>query len=440
MEYTFVNLDEDATIRAIQAAQRRVVYIAPGIAETVARALGERAVSHSALSVLVILDVDPEVCRLGYGSMAGLQAVVAHARSPRFQVRFEAGLRIGLLAVDDTVLLYAPTPLLIEAGSWRTERRNAILLGEDNPSVFPNQARIDLAAQADTLSQIGANPVTPVLVDAVRRDLASNPPRAFDVTQAERVFNSRIQYVEFSLLEYRLSARVVHIPPELMGLADDRLRDRWRLAFRLYGQPGDLRVRVPVRDEAGAVVRDEDGTERLIEYDEQALNAEKQEIVAKYLRILGQYGTVIRRTDRREFQARVRAFTQRVRDYAEGVRREMQDQLKKTVSALVDELLPAVRANPPRRYRAGLFGGQLADDELKTLLRQQIGASIPPSDITCEPKVKLLFKDVSYETIHDPGFLAAVEREYGPEILEGLFTEYHAAPNRTLPMLDGTQG
>ena len=219
MERTFTIVNDDILIQAINAARRKLVYVAPGITARVAQALVQQCKGHNTVSVIVILDIDPEVYRLGYGEMAGLEQLQQYADDSGFEVRHQPGVRIGLLISDDNILIYSPTPLLIEAGSQQPEKPNAIILKDLSLSQVEKACGTgDVFGQ--TPSEIGRTIVHPTSIKEVKKDLAENPPKRFDIARAERVFNSRIQYVEFSLETYRLSQKVAPIPSDLMGLTN----------------------------------------------------------------------------------------------------------------------------------------------------------------------------------------------------------------------------
>jgi len=61
------NADERNLVQLIELASRRIVYMVPGITERVVDALSDAWRRLRTEAVSVILDVDPEVCRLGYG-------------------------------------------------------------------------------------------------------------------------------------------------------------------------------------------------------------------------------------------------------------------------------------------------------------------------------------------------------------------------------------
>lgn len=96
--------------------------MAPGVSEKVPDALGGRFSQEDKLRIEVVLDADPEVYRLGFGTVSGITKLKSHAQTHMFGLRHQPGIRIGILIADDKTLIYAPTPLLIEAGSTSAEK------------------------------------------------------------------------------------------------------------------------------------------------------------------------------------------------------------------------------------------------------------------------------------------------------------------------------
>ena len=72
---TFQAIDDEALIRYICSAAKRIVYIAPGVHAPVAQALGKRFSEVEQLDVTVVIDPDEDVCRIGYGDIVKGAAV-----------------------------------------------------------------------------------------------------------------------------------------------------------------------------------------------------------------------------------------------------------------------------------------------------------------------------------------------------------------------------
>lgn len=153
----------------------------------------------------------------------------------------EPGMRIGLVVSDAAMLVYSPTPLLIEGGptprleqSERTMKPNAVLLSHTPPEIGDDLGHGADGVRAQT---VGLDKATRTQIGEVKKDLEVNPPQRFDVSRAVRIFNSRIQYVEFKFAGYQLSKKEVSIPASLLGLADNReLVERWKNGFLVFGE------------------------------------------------------------------------------------------------------------------------------------------------------------------------------------------------------------
>lgn len=213
---TVVCIDDEDLIAAIRCAKRRLVLIAPGVSERVAQAIIETWSEIGTARVQIVLDVDPEVCRMGFGEFRGLQLLHEAAKAMGASIHQQTGLRIGVVVTDESTVIYSPTPLLIEAGGKEFSRSNAIRLeapvaslSRDSPCAMSDLRSLNLDPQAIDRNQI----------QAVEGELKANPPVKFDVAQKVRVFNARFEFVEFELRGVAIARKKVAIPSDLLGLA-----------------------------------------------------------------------------------------------------------------------------------------------------------------------------------------------------------------------------
>jgi hypothetical protein len=181
------NIDDEEIMSAVWSATRRLLIMAPGLSETVAQAIAEKWQGLGARAVNVIVDMDPEVCRLGYGEPKAFQQLEIVAKTLGTTIHHQSGIRIGLVVADDTTLIYAPTPLVVEAKSHIPTHPNGIRL-RSVPAEVAKELGLDSEQQMERL--IGTEPVSTEDVAAVVSDLDENPPRKFDLTQKVHVFNA----------------------------------------------------------------------------------------------------------------------------------------------------------------------------------------------------------------------------------------------------------
>lgn len=416
-ERTFTNVDDAVLIRQIQAAQRKIVFVAPGVQKPVAAALADRLVGSPHLEVAIILDIDPEVCRLGYGHIDGLTTLKTACEKRGSLLLHQPGIRIGLLIADDLTLVYSPTPLLIEGGSKQADKPNAIRL---DTAAVPKVESACTVSDDQESPEIGLDPAKTPDIQAVQKDLEVNPPQQFDVSQKVRVFNSRIQYVDFNFTGYQLSRKEVTIPPTLLGLADNKeLAERWQNYFRIFGQRSDFQWKARVKNEWGQI-----GEESVTE---KTLDAEKKQIIKDFLVPLPNYGTVIQRSMRSDFDKRIHRFKAKVRGFTIAVNKQLETELTRNRRNLATELAQRLKDKPPPVLRKTL-PSKPSLDVLVDVIDEHLGQTFGEVKHVFAPKVELRFKEVSYETLSDPGFMAALKKAFKRTFTQ-LFSEYDAAPS-----------
>jgi hypothetical protein len=137
----------------VSCARRRLVVIAPGLSKSVAKAMVKKWHELGRDAVHVVLDPDPEVCRLGLGDLAALQMLQETAKRVGGRIHQQQGLRVGVIVSDETTTVYFPTPRLIEADGQPGEKLNALRF--DIPTLDPaaTTAGADLRRRRDLRSK-----------------------------------------------------------------------------------------------------------------------------------------------------------------------------------------------------------------------------------------------------------------------------------------------
>lgn len=431
---TFTTVNEATLSTAIARCQSRLVYIAPGVTQVVAHAIGALFLRIDAPSVTVIIDVDPEVCRLGYGTEDGLKALQALVERHQMAIRYQPGLRVGVLIVDGDLLVYSPTPLLIEAGSVHQDKPNAIALGRDPlPQLLTAcAAEGEADAPVPAAAEVGKAPVTPANLAESLADLERVPPKKFDVARVERVFNSKLQYVELEVTGYRLSSRKVHIPNDLLIGEDEALEKRLRNTFTLLEGKEALKVSVPLLDQVKLKpMLDVHKQPQTVMYSEQQLESDRKKIYEDFLTNVPGYGWLIRRWDRPSFDQRMLWFGKRVEAFRDGVEAKLGEAVLDSISDLATTLLPKLREHFPGRLRKQLLTAAPTDEMLLDILGRELEAAFRQGERFFNPDVRVQFKDLTYETIQNDKFREALDRAFGlvagQSATAQMFEEFDAA-------------
>src|ERR1700752_878732 len=304
-----INIDDEQIIAAVQATSKRLLIMAPGLSQGVALAICEKWRVLGAGAVSIILDVDSEVCRLGYGDIKAFQQFDGVAKELGATVHQQPGIRIGLVISDETTLIYAPTPLVVEAKTHVPSHPNGIRLS----SVPVEVAReVGLDPKGSARQVIGTEPVCAEDVSEAVLDLAKNPPRKFDLTQKVHVFNAAFEFVEFKIEGCSISKKTVKLPSEFMGLGrDPKTQKMLKAAFKLIGEDNDSL-----------------SGDRVIKL--------KEFVCEKYLVNLPNYGNVVLRTNKADFEKAVDTLRRYVARFQKRVERDLQSAMDDNRRALVE--------------------------------------------------------------------------------------------------------
>ena len=388
--------DEDL-VAAIEAAHNRLLFMAPGLSLKLARAISQKWLILDPHQVNVILDVDPEVCRLGYGELDALRLMEERARHVGSLVCHQPGIRIGLLVADDTVIVFSPTPLLIEAGSTQPNHPNAIRLD----GLPMNVARdVGLGENGIEDQTIGLEKVPSEKIQKVADELKTNPPVKFDIARKVLVFNAFFEFVEFELRGCFISRKTVPIQSDLIGLAkDEKAREKLRSSFKLIDENSKL--------------------------SDKQITELKNRIAKDHLITLKGYGTVVLRTNKPAFEKAVKELEAKVKEFQKSVEIGLEEEIKANKQLLLDALLPSVQMNLPERWKK-FIGTSPSKDQVKKMLEKDLTATFGSAkSIIKEMKVSLIFKGVTYELLNNEEFIKVASKAIPS--LESLYQESIAA-------------
>lgn len=419
-ERTFTNVDDAALVSLLSKATKRVVFVAPGLRQVVASALVE-ALARLPDKVMVVLDVDAEVCRLGYGDEKGLLMIKEGAEKAGSRLHHQPGVRIGLLIVDNDTVVYSPVPLLIEAGSDQPDKPNAIFLSGNVPAAI--ESACGLGVDADSARQVGLEFVNDATLEEVQADLKASPPKPYNIARIERVFNSALHFVELEILGYRLRTKKITLDVVLFGMDDPFLRERVENTFKPFDDAEFLTVKIPKLDADGNQIGDQTQT-----FGPEVIEDERKRIKGDFLFDIPGFGVVIRRANKQEFEQRVGLLKQQIELYINAVKKNIQDHLENAKQKLKASLLEKIMKTPPAAWKKYMNGDRLSEDEAGRLLDEALGRAFAGMISEFCPTIEWVYKDVTFDTIHNEKFRKGLEKSFGAARAEKLFSEYDAAP------------
>jgi hypothetical protein len=424
MSRTFTNVDDRVLCEVIAQARQRLVFVAPGIRPPVAQALAAVMPLVPAAAIHLVLDVDAEVCRLGYGDkdFKGMEILQAAAAKHNLTVNHHPGIRIGLLIADDTTLIYSPTPELIETESHQPDKPNAIVLRNELPPQLANACAVGTEGFAAV--EVGKDLIDAKKVEVVKKELQECPPKEFNVARIERVFSSMLQYVELTIEDYKLTSRSLLLKPELFGVRDAEVVRRLTNRYHLFAETDALTVEIPHIGEDAKP----DPKKPKEKFGPLSIDRERKVIKKKYVIEAGRYGTLILRRSVPDFEMAIKALEAKISEYRTAVRKQIETRIQDIVDELLTALLERLKAAPPDHWQSRYLGQQLTDEDIKRLFSEDVQSEVSRVKSDFEPKVFIAYKDVTYQTFKDEEFRELIEKRFGKEAIAAIFNEHDAAP------------
>jgi hypothetical protein len=421
-ERTFTVATDAAVISMIESAKQRLVVIAPALSRAVANALAARFDDLECLDLRVILDADAEVYRLGFGEREALEVIHDAASRNLLDLRVQPGVRIGVIISDEDTMVFAPISKNIEAGSDSAEKPNAIVLRGTSADSIARAA----GAQPDDTSpagEIGNAALDPVKVEAMQIDLERNPPARFDITRRLQVFSSRVVYVEFEISGFALSRKQVPLPADFSTVSDANLQAQI-----------SSRLRAPIAAVGAVEVMIGEGKDlKAVLVDDAWLRKERKRIEDLYTFQIDNFGRVILREDRKDFDAAVKTFLTVVERYHEKVRAALDAHRAAFRGSFIAEFLPKWKETPPDYMTR--WGNRPDDDNLRAELENRANEVFETMLAFEPPSVRLVEKNVSPTNVEDPRFLSRLQiimerRRVPKSIIDSLFASGEAAPEQ----------
>lgn len=405
----FKAVTDETLVAQIEGAQRRLVFVAPGITKPIAVALG-RAHQRSTVSVSVILDSDQDAYRVGFGDIQGLVELGRLAKEHGLTIRKQSGLRLGLVVADDIVTIWSPTPRSVE-GDPEPDEPNGIVLQGDVAATL--ETAVDGSPSTGQNPEIGTEPLLPEERQQIVEELKQNPPAPFDLSQKTRVFSTRFQFVECEVQGAEWTHRKMKISSLLLN-ADlpEHIKDILDTQIRPYQAGSDLAIQVQ-SFVAGQIAYSREGEPLLKATTQADLDAVWRDITKRYLVKMKGFGWLIRKAELEAFRAAADDYAGVLRMWVASFREEMQTHEEELIAQMVDLIKSRIEGS---RRRIQVTAIQLDSEVRKGLERMRV----------IEPSVRIVTKDVSWESTRDQEFSDALRQALPPAELEGWFEEFIA--------------
>ncbi|MDQ0917566.1 hypothetical protein [Paenibacillus sp. V4I5] len=381
MHTTFGSLNSNMMGSLIQNAKKRIVYLAPSISKDLAEAIVARKSNVAVIEV--IIDSDPEVFRLGYGEIEGIETLVKGGMT----IRKTSPLRIGILIVDYQAWIFSSTALIIEEAP-KENTLNSIAVNPSQVQALINSVlsenKRDDFIQLSILEdepEISQEKFTTQDLFKTKKDLNNRPAKQFDKEREVRVYSSYFQFVELKVSGIQINRRTVKIPTKLINAQNNKaIEDKLRTTYRLIDQDSKL--------PSGKI------EDRI------------KELRKKYIKSLGDgQGTIILMNLKQEFQEEVDKLKKEIEKLMKESKNKLGKYLEKTKKDLIELLLPTVISSPPEDLRTGITTRKPTKEQAKKYLDDELDYVIPNvEEFLEEMDIQCDFKDVTYEMLNNTDF------------------------------------
>lgn len=459
---TFCAVDDAALIKLIQSARKRIVFIAPGLHEPVATALGERFHEIDGLDVTVVLDPDEDVCRIGFGDAKGLELVNEYAKKNGFWVRSQPGLRVGVLLADDQTLVWSPTPRSVEAPpDSMADQPDLTDAPNDSPSIslaspgttsslpgFAPQASSVVPSLAPNGLLLGANPgeqlakavaaegtdadpkhaeigksaITPEQVKTTLDELKKNPPIDVDLARVTRVFSTKLQFVELEIKGAKISQTQLTVPSVLLNAdANEDLQGLIQSKLNAFTSYKKVEVSVPAYHN-GTPLLDANGNPLMDRVSEASLQRTRTAFESRFIHDITGFGRLIAKDEKEEFEAHLEALKVQLLAHAKGIKEMIDAQSTEIIDKAIDLIME-------RSQRSG-SSHMPNPQQLQKILHERLVRSKED-----EPKISLVFKDVTFEQTKSDAFRRLVDKALPADkrIQLGRWSEHFDAARELAP-------
>ncbi len=414
---TFQTVTDETLAEQIHSAGERIVFTAPGVTSKVAEAL-TGAYLRESVAVTVVLDSDEDAYRIGFGDLEGLTTLYKFTLENGRPLRREPGLRIGLLVVDDVATIWSPTPQSLESTRKQGQYNGIILKGvsarklreavwDDGVSVPPVEA------------EGGTKTLLPEETKKMVASLNENPPIPFDLAQKTRVFSTRFHFVETELRGAGWTNRKIKISNLLLNsdLPED-LQEVLETQVRPYQEKADFAIDAPLIV-GGQQAFNKDGKKILVPTTQKDIETIWRGIKDRYFVKIQGFGSLIRKIDMTAFREEVDAFENLLQIWIEKFHQNIKNDEEEIIQTLVRSMQVRIQRSARKT------------EYQKFNLAEEVRAGFKKMRVV-DPHVRIVIKDVSWESTRDEEFTEALRQALPDEEMQNWFKEFMAVPETTL--------
>lgn len=243
------------------------------------------------------------------------------------------------------------------------------------------------------------------------------PTKKFDLARQERVFSSKLCFMELEITNYKIASKTIKLDSALFVFDKDtqkKLSNRFK-AFDEEQLPKDVEYVQP------------DG--RRIFISMESMEKEIEDLRKEYLIPVGKWGKVILRRRMDEFKSKVKEIENKLKQYKESIKKDAAEIAQAAYKKLAEDISQKVLEKPPAALRNRLALVVNKEEKIRIIqdyISGQSDREVQRMLKAFNPKTEMISKDITYQTFSDPEFVAYLEKPeaLGKDCLKRIFEEH----------------
>jgi len=441
-------ISEEKIISLIKEARRRLAVISPALSIGVAEAIRDKAREDILEIISVIVDLDANVYRMGFGDESSLDLLKEFLENGRVNIGKKKGLRVGVIVSDDKVLFYAPTAKMVEPDPISengTSLMNGFMMTDDLFCNQPQSEKKTSPISTVIINEVEGNPETgeaPTIgveeikeedIQQEQKSLKEIPPKTFDIQRRIDIYTSKLTYVEFTISFEKYSVKKINIPNSITIVKDKKVGERLSSQLAMFQEMRDFHTSIPeeilsgCNEEMKKELKDKaNGKEGLnpagrkstdgVDMDaddalcEASIKAMGDWIRSHYtIHINDEYGNAMLFKDKEKLEKDL-AWLQSVIDhYHLCCSKELERISVEVINLFAETLLPIAKDNPSPKLQREIDIARWLDTDADSIILNYIRSELADEVIkitkTAEKKskdpkkIKAIYKNISFDSI-----------------------------------------
>lgn len=408
----FISVADDKLERMVLEATKRLVFIAPGVTESVSKAITQVMRRNPRPHMILIIDIDPQVCHLGFGTPEGLRILAEQAEKYGVMITKQDGIRTGIIISDEKTFIYTPTPLCVEDNSVKEPKLNGIDLSSGNLEKL--EAACDASCDKPEVLQreIGLDPVGPKELEKVHEELKKNPPVPVDIQRKKWVWSAKLEYLETTIHGVKISNKKLGLPSRFFTLTahNPELANSIKHEMKLFD---DTSVQITNEIKPDLELLHKYTKRGMTSVSDKILLNIRDQVEKDFAIQIPGYGMALEVKDKKEFDELFDALVKVFKWYWGTIQEQIKDRTAQLISSLVTALYPEM-SKDDSRWQA--FYNNIRDEVFP-----KGGIELPK--FSC----KKIYKGFTYETTKDMEFQKileeALKRAGKDDLLKSWFSE-----------------